>query len=145
MKWEAPIPDIMLEFLHTFVIKTTNIYFGYKDKVYVINKQLIIDVFGVYVERYVMDPKRQVGKIVALQALHNYKIEPTNFIRDQWNAKSLGLPYLVRYLAIISMIYQSEKVNYFSKKNAITLMKTNKRKKIDWAQIMINSFCNELD
>jgi hypothetical protein len=41
MKWETPIPNIMLEFLNTFVFKGTNIYFGYKDKVYAINKQLM--------------------------------------------------------------------------------------------------------
>ncbi len=45
--WEALMLDVMLKFLNTFLIKGTNIYFGHKDKVYVINKQLIIDVFGV--------------------------------------------------------------------------------------------------
>jgi len=44
MNWEAPMPNIMLEFLNTFVIKSTNIYFGYQDKVYVISKQLIVSV-----------------------------------------------------------------------------------------------------
>jgi hypothetical protein len=34
--------------------------------VYVISKQLIVDVFGVYVEGYVEDLKGQVNKIVAL-------------------------------------------------------------------------------
>jgi hypothetical protein len=38
MKWEAMILDIMLEFLNTFVINGINIYFGYQNKVYVINK-----------------------------------------------------------------------------------------------------------
>jgi hypothetical protein len=66
MKWETPFPDIMLEFLITFVIKGTNIYFGYKDTVYVINKQLIVDVFGVYAEGYVEDSKRQVSKTITL-------------------------------------------------------------------------------
>jgi hypothetical protein len=47
MGWEALELVVMLEFLNTFVIKGTNIYFGHKDKVYVISKQLIIDVFGV--------------------------------------------------------------------------------------------------
>ncbi len=56
--------DIMLEFLNTFIIKGIYIYFGYQDKVYVIIKQLIIDVFGVCVEEYVEDPKGQVSKIV---------------------------------------------------------------------------------
>jgi hypothetical protein len=35
-----------MEFLNTFLIKGTDIYLGHKDKVYVINKQLIVDVFG---------------------------------------------------------------------------------------------------
>ncbi len=36
--------DVMLEFLNTLFIKGAYIYFGHKDKVYVINKQLIVDV-----------------------------------------------------------------------------------------------------
>ncbi len=47
------MPDVMLEFLNTFVIKGTYIYFRHKDKVYVISKQLIVDVFGICVEGYV--------------------------------------------------------------------------------------------
>jgi hypothetical protein len=38
MKWEAPIQDIMLEFLNIFVIKGQYICFGYENKVYVISK-----------------------------------------------------------------------------------------------------------
>jgi len=47
MGWEAPMLDVMLEFPNTFLIKGIDIYFGHKDKVYVINKHLIIDVLGV--------------------------------------------------------------------------------------------------
>jgi hypothetical protein len=50
MKWEALIPYIMLEFLNTFIIKGTYIYFGYHDKVSLISKQLIVDVFAICVE-----------------------------------------------------------------------------------------------
>jgi hypothetical protein len=39
-----------------------DIYFGYKDKVYVINKQLIVNVFGVCAKRYVEELKGQVSK-----------------------------------------------------------------------------------
>ncbi len=59
--------------------------------------------------------------------------------------KSLGLPYSMIYPAIIFMIYQTEKVTYFSNKNAITLMTAEKGKKVVWAQIMYNSLCSELD
>ncbi len=49
--------DVMLGFLNTFVIKDVDIYFGHKDKVYVISKQLIVDVFGVCVKEYVKELK----------------------------------------------------------------------------------------
>jgi len=52
----------MLEFLNIFLIKGVDIYFGHKDKVYVIIKQLIIDVFGVCVEGYKEELKGQVSK-----------------------------------------------------------------------------------
>ncbi len=60
--WEAPMPDVILEFLNTFLIKGTNIYFGHKDKVYVISKQLIIDVTIVCAKGYVEELKGQVSK-----------------------------------------------------------------------------------
>jgi hypothetical protein len=57
MGWEASMLNVMLEFLNTFLIKGAYIYFGHKDKVYVINKQLIIDAFGVCAEGYVEELK----------------------------------------------------------------------------------------
>ncbi len=51
------MPNVMLEFLNTFLIKGADIYFGHKDKVYVISKHLIVDVFGVCEETYVKKPK----------------------------------------------------------------------------------------
>ncbi len=57
----------------------------------------------------------------------------------------MGLPYSIRYLAIISVIYQREKVQYFSNKHAITLVRAKKGQKVDWAQIIFNNLFNELD
>jgi hypothetical protein len=62
MKWETPIPNIMLEFLNIFVINGTYIYFAYQDKVYVISKQLIVNVFG----GIIGDLKGQVNKMITL-------------------------------------------------------------------------------
>ncbi len=39
MDWEALMLAVMLEFLNTFLIKGTYIYFRHKDKVYIISKQ----------------------------------------------------------------------------------------------------------
>jgi hypothetical protein len=57
MEWYALMPNVMLEFLNTFLIKGVDIYFGHKDKGYVISKQLIVDVFGVCVDGYVNESK----------------------------------------------------------------------------------------
>jgi hypothetical protein len=57
MGWEALMPDVMLKFLNTFLIKGIDIYFGHKDKVYVTNKQSIIDVFSMCAKRYVEELK----------------------------------------------------------------------------------------
>lgn len=66
MNWEAPMLKIMLEFFNTFIIKGIDIYFGYQDKVYVISKQLIMDVFGVCAKGYIEKLKGQVSKSLAL-------------------------------------------------------------------------------
>jgi hypothetical protein len=60
------MPNVMLEFLNTFIIKGANIYFGHKEKVYVISKQLIVHVFGVCAKGYVEEPKRHVSKSLAV-------------------------------------------------------------------------------
>jgi len=57
----------------------------------------------------------------------------------------LGLPYFITYLAIIFIIYQREKVQYFNNKNAIALVRTKKGQKVSWAHIIFNSLCSELD
>ncbi len=133
MGWEAPMLDVMLEFFNTFLIKGVDIYFGHKDNVYVINKQLIIDVFGVCAEGYVKELKGQVNKPLVVQALQSCRLARANFFVDQWNGKSLGLPYSVKYCAIIFVIYQRVKVQYFNNKNAITLVRVEKGQNVDWA------------
>ncbi len=70
--------DVTLEFFNTFFIKDTNIYFGHKDKVYVISKQLIVYVFGVCAEGFVEEPKGQVNKSLAVQALQNCRLARAN-------------------------------------------------------------------
>ncbi len=51
----------------------------------------------------------------------------------------------MRYPAIIFVIYDREKVQYFGNKNVITLMKVEKGQKVDWTQTIFNSQCSELD
>jgi hypothetical protein len=145
MGWEALMPNAMLEVFNTFLMKGANIYFGHKGKVYVINKKQIIDVFGVCAKGYVEEQKGKVSKSLVVQVLHSCRLAIANSSIDRWNAKSLGLPYFVKYPAITSIIDQREKVQYFNNKNVITLVKAEKGQKVDWAHIIFNNLCSELN
>ncbi len=59
---------------------------------------------------YVKELKEQVSKSLTVQALQSCRLAPTNFSANQWNAKSLALPYSIRYPTIIFIIYQKEKL-----------------------------------
>jgi hypothetical protein len=85
------------------------------------------------VEGCVRELKRQVNKSLVVHALQSCRLALANSSTNQLNAKSLGLPYFVRYPAIISVIYQREKVYYFCNKNVITLVRTEKGQKVNWA------------
>ncbi len=55
------------------------------------------------------------------------------------------MPYFDIYFAIISIIYQKEKVQCIYDKNVITLVRAEKGQDVNWAQIVFNSMCSELD
>ncbi len=57
IEWKEPDHDALVEFVNIFVIKGSEIYFGNKNIVYVISKQLIVDAFSVCQSGYVEDPK----------------------------------------------------------------------------------------
>ncbi len=49
----------------------------------------------------VEEPKGKVNKSLAIQTLQSSRLARTNFFAHQWNTESLGLPYSIKYLAII--------------------------------------------
>jgi hypothetical protein len=62
-------------------------------------------------------------KTLAKEFLFKHGIKPPYINANQWNVKKCKLLINVRYLAVTSMMYEREKVNYTSKKNALTFMK----------------------
>ncbi len=116
MGWEALILDVMLEFLNTFLVKGAYIYFGHKNKVYVINKKLIVDVSKVCAEGYVEEPKGQVSKSLVIQALQRCRLAHANSFVNQQNAKSLGLPYLLNIFPLHLSFIKRRRYNIFTTK-----------------------------
>jgi len=71
---------------------------------YVINKQIIANAFGVYQSGYVEDPKVQVTKLLVKELLFSRDIKPyTNAY--QWNVKKCKMSINIRYPFIIYVVY----------------------------------------
>jgi hypothetical protein len=94
---------------------------------------LIVHAFGVYQNGYIEDFNGQVTKTLTKKLLfkHDIKFPYTN--ADQLNVNKCKLPISVRYLEVISVIYQREKVNNMSNMNALTFMKVEEGIEANWA------------
>ncbi len=76
IEWKEPYLDALVEFLNTFVIKKSMIYFGKKNIVYVSSKHLIANAFGVYKSGYVENPNGHVTKTLVEELLFKHDIKP---------------------------------------------------------------------
>jgi len=74
-----------MELLNTVVIKKIEIYFRKDGAMYVINKQMTVDAFGVCQAGYVEDPKGQVNKLVVGELLYNHGIKPSYANANQYS------------------------------------------------------------
>ncbi len=88
--------DALVDFFNTFVIKGFEIYFGRRNIMYVINKQLIIDAFGVCQSGYVEEPKGHVTKTLTKKLLFKHDIKPPYTNANKWNVKKCKLPINVK-------------------------------------------------
>ncbi len=65
-----------MELLNTVAIKKFEIYLKKGATMYVINKQMMVDVISVCQAGYIEDPKGQVNKLVVGELLYNHGIKP---------------------------------------------------------------------
>jgi phospholipid N-methyltransferase len=63
---------------------------------------------------------------------------------EQWSVIQLKAEYHAKFVAILQIIYQQERLAYFNNRIAITLNLTNKGKKINWCSIMLTQMSIEL-
>ncbi len=74
-----------------------------------------------------------------------HDIKPPYTIVNQNNGQKSKMPFNNRYPIVIFVVYQREKVNYMSNKNAFAFMKVEEGIEVAWAKIMFNNLCSELD
>jgi hypothetical protein len=64
-----------------------------------------------------------VTKTLVEELLFNHYIKPPYINANKWNIKKCKIPINIRYLIDIFVVYQREKVNYMSNRNALTFMR----------------------
>lgn len=69
---KSPDHGSLVEFLNSFVIKGSKIFFEKEGIMYVISKQTMVHAFGVCQIGYIEDPKGQVNKLVVGKLLYNH-------------------------------------------------------------------------
>jgi hypothetical protein len=80
-----------------------------------------------------------------LELLFSHDIEPPCTNVDQWNVEKCKMPIKIIYPTILYVVYQREKVNHTNNRNTLPFMKVKEKLHVDWAQLMFNNMCSELD
>lgn len=104
IEWKQLNHGALVEFLNIFVINGFEIYFGKRGIMYVINKQIMTNAFGVCQSGYIKDSKGQMNKMV-VELLFSHDIKPPYTNADQWNVKKRKIPYNIKYPVVIFVVY----------------------------------------
>jgi hypothetical protein len=80
---------------------------------------------------------------VALAYIAN-RIHDIYNTNERWVVKMMRLEYVNRIAAILPIIYQKEKVHYFSNKSAMMIFKTDHGEFVNWVAIMYFRLVKEL-
>jgi hypothetical protein len=80
---------------------------------------------------------------VALAYITN-KIHDIYNINEKWVVKKMRLEYVNRIAAILPIIYQKEKVHYFSNKSAMMIFRIDHGEFVNWVVIMYSRLVKEL-
>jgi hypothetical protein len=107
-----------------------------------IDQTLIVKQFGVSVEG-AMDVLNALFK-EAQVALKNIIGLDAFVNKEEWSVIWMKEKYHGRFVAILQIIYQCERLAYFNNHIAITLNLVNKGKKINWCSIMLTQMFIEL-
>jgi hypothetical protein len=80
---------------------------------------------------------------VALADITN-KVLDTYNTNERWVVKKMRSKYANRIVAILPIIYQKDKVQYFSNKYVMMISKVDHGEFVNWDAIMFSQFIKEL-
>ncbi len=110
----------------------------------IINKHLLTEVLKIYHTCEVeVNQAKMLDARVALANIVD-KVPNTYNTNEGWVVKKMKLEYVNRITAILPIIYQKYKVQYFSNKSTMTISKINHGKSMNWVAIMYSQLVKKL-
>jgi len=138
VEWKTPHHNILVEFLNNLNLdfehkKITVIMAGEQI---IIDKHLLVEVLKFcHIGEKKLDKAKMSNVIITLANIV-HKVPYTYNTNERWVVKKMKLGYVNWIVAILSIIYQKNKVHYFNNKFAMMIFKVDHGKSIDWAKIM---------
>ncbi len=130
MSWKTPCRDQLVEFFNAQQEKEDTIYARIGEKIVVIDRHVIINVFKNSNTRW--KEQKCVDKQIVEAMFQGVVLLIVYINAKQWNVNKMKKPYPICFPALIKIVYQiKNKVYYFSNINVISIMTINQGKFID--------------
>jgi len=109
-----------------------------------IDKHVLTEVFKIcHIKETKTDQAEMSDARIASADIANRVLDTYN-INEGWVVKKMRYEYANRVAAILPIIYQKDKVQYFSNKSTIMISKADHGESINWAIIMYSQLVKEL-
>ncbi len=144
--WKTFCHNILVEFLNNqkldFEHNRIKVMLGEEQKI--IDKHVLAEVLKFcHIEKTEVDQAEMSDARVALADIVDIVLNTYN-TNEGWVVKKMKSEYSNRIVAILPIIYQKDKVQYFSNKFAIMISRANHGKSINWAIIMFSQLVKEM-
>ncbi len=109
-----------MEFFNAQQEKEDTIYSKMGGKIVAIDRHVIIDVLKISNTKW--NEQECVDKQIVEAMFQGVVLFIIYINEKQWNVSQMEKPYPISFLALIKIIYQRNKVYYFSNRNVISIM-----------------------
>jgi hypothetical protein len=138
IEWKTPRHNILVEFLNNQMldIKHNIINVMLRDEQRIIDKHVLEKVFKICHTREIeIDQTKMFNASVALADITNRILDTYN-TNEGWVVKKMRSKYVNRTVAILPIIYQKNKVQYFNNKFSMMISKEHHGEFVNWATII---------
>ncbi len=139
VEWKTPRDNILVELLNNwnlnFEHNKIKVMLGEEQRI--INKHMLAKVLKICHTRKIEANHAKMSDAKVVLTDITDKVPNTYNTNEGWVVKKMKLEYANRIVAIFPIIYQKDKVQYFSNKFAMMISKANHRKFVNCTTICI--------